>query len=288
MKASSVLKKNNLIPRKYETIGKVSIVDTNLGKYVVKYSKIDKDILDYLNSRAFDYMPNIINDEEDISISEYVEDFNIPKEQKILDLANLTALLHSKTTHYKEIDQDEYEQIYEDINNNIEYLYSYYNDIISIIEMKVFMSPSEYLLARNISFIYQSLNKTKILLNEWHKVIKEKRKQRNVVLHNNLKLSHFIRNENSYLISWEKAKIGNPVFDLYKLYKNHVLDFDFQDVLDTYEKSYPLLSDEKQLFYILISLPDIIDFKDTEYNNCQKISDQIDTIYKSAKITKSI
>lgn len=290
MKINEALKKYSLVPNRYEKIGNVNIVDTNSGRYVYKDKKLNPGIFDYLRTRSFDYMPGIVNDplDDDYQITEYLEDLDIPKEQKILDMILLVSLLHSKTTHYKEVDVNDYEQMYEDLDNNINYLYGYYTDLITVIESKVYMSPSEFLLARNITTIYQTIDSCKDRLEKWHKLVKEKRKQRNVVLHNNLKLDHFIRNENSYLISWDKAKIGSPVFDLYKLYKNHALDFEFSDVLREYENHYPLTEDEKELFFILISLPDIIEFNDSEYNTCQKISREIDTIFKSQYITKTV
>ena len=143
------------------------------------------------------------------------------------------------------------------------------------------MSPSESLLATNITKIYDTISKNKERLDRWHTLIKEKRKERQVVLHNNLKLDHFLESDIPYLISWDKAKIGSPIFDLYKLYQNHALDFDFDSLLHEYEKTYPLLKEEKELLFVLISLPDIINFKNTEYINCQNISKMIDKIYKT-------
>jgi len=287
MKINEVLKQYSLVPTRYEKKGKANIIDTNNGKYVFKQNKINLEILNYLKSRNFDYMPKFINDirSEEYQITEYLNDFDIPKEQKILDLVLLVSLLHSKTTHYKEIDLNDFEKIYEDIDNNLSYLYSYYTDIITLIESKVFMSPSEYLLARNISKIYESIDHCKNQLDDWHNLIKDKRKQRNVVLHNNLKLDHFIRTESSYLISWDKAKIGNPIFDLYKLYRNHILDFDFSDILNEYEAHYPLMEEEKKLLFVLISMPNLIEFNDTEYNMCVKISKEIDILYKAQSLT---
>jgi len=287
MKINEALKRYSLIPTRYEKNGKANIVKTNNEKIVYKESKIELEILNYLKSRNFDYMPRFINDirEDEYQMTEYLQELDIPKEQKILDLILLVSLLHSKTTHYKEIDLNDYEQIYEDIDNNLNYLYGYYTDIITIIESKVFMSPSEYLLARNINKIYDSIDNCKNKLEHWHDLIKNKRKQRNVVLHNNLSLDHFIRNETSYLISWDKAKIGNPVFDLYKLYRKHALDFDFEEILNEYETHYPLMEDERNLFLVLISMPNLIEFDDTEYNMCVKISKEIDTLYKAESLT---
>lgn len=208
----------------------------------------------------------------------------MPEEQKMFDLIDLVALLHNKTTHFKEVDEDDYKKIYEDIVNNVEYLYSYYNDLISIIETKVYMSPAEYLIARNISKIFASLDYCKNTIDSWYESVKEKRKKRLVVLHNNLDLSHFIRNSSSYLINWDKAKIDMPIFDLYKLYKKTALDFDFHEVLKRYESSYKLLNEEKTLLFILIALPDKIELSKNEFKDCKHISKSIDMIYKTENL----
>ena len=282
MKINEILKNKGIKARRYEKKGKVTIIDTKDKKYVYKEGKIESQILNYLKSRSFEYIPSFLNNIQDTyQLSEYISDLNIPKEQKMLDLIRLIALLHSKTTHYKEIDLDYYEQIYEDLDGNINYLYIYYTDLIMLIESKVYMSPSESMLANNITKIYQTLSKNKERLDKWHSHIKEKRKERRVVLHNNLKLEHFLESDIPYLISWDKAKIGNPVFDIYKLYQNHILDFDFETILNEYEKSYPLLKEEKELLFILISMPDLIDFKQDEYTNCKIISKMLDKIYKT-------
>ena len=123
-------------------------------------------------------------------------------------------------------------------------------------------------------------------LEEWHALVKEKKKQRNVVLHNNLSLDHFIRNDKSYLISWDKAKIGNPVFDIYKLYKRHALEFDFSSILREYEKHYPLLREEKELFEVLIIMPDVITFDSNEYENCKQVKHFIDFLDKANFLTR--
>ncbi len=282
---SEILKKYNLKPHRYIKNGKATIIDTEMGRFVVKKNSKNKKIFDYLRSRSFNYYPKTISDEnDDYEISEYIEKLDYPNEQKMLDLINLISLLHNKTTHYKEIDYDDYKQIYEDIKNNIEYLESYYNDVITLIESHVFMSPSEYLLARNISRIFFSLNFCKEEIENWYELIKDKTKQRVVVLHNNLDLSHFLKTDSSYLISWDKSKIGIPIFDLYILYKRHALDFDFSELLKQYEQSYPLQKDERKLFFILIALPPKIEFDKSIYEQTKEISNQMDIMYKTEKL----
>ena len=279
LEIAELLKKNNLKTRSYRKLGKAIVVDTNIGKKVIK-QKSNNDIYTYLESRNFTYFPNVIEDDK-YEILDYEEEIETPNDQKMLDMIRLIALLHNKTTYYKEVLEDDYKKIYEDINNNIDYLNSYYTDIITIIESKEYMSPSEYLLARGISKIFNSLNYSKYEIDNWYNEIKEKRKQRYVVLHNNLDISHFIRNKGAYLISWEKSKIDIPIFDFYKLYKNNCLDYDFSSLLKEYEKDYPLLNEERKLLFILISLPDKIEFDSTEYEMCKKISKLLDYLYKT-------
>ena len=277
-KINELLKKNNIRALKYQKKGKVVIADTNMGKIAIKKNNNKDYIFNYLNTRNFNYYPEIIESEEFV-VSKFIEDVDIPKEQKILDLIDLVSLMHSKTTHYKEVSEDEYKKIYEELSNNYEYLYEYYLDTITIIDDKVFMSPSQYTLARNISYIFKCIEMGKVYLEDWQKKIDGLKKMRVVVVHNNLDLSHYITN--NYLISWDKSKIDMPIFDLYNLYNNHNKDFSFIEVLKRYESDYPLKDYERDLFFILITMPKKIEFNDTEYNMCVKISEEIERIKKT-------
>ena len=214
-----LLKDNNLKVNHYEKKGNVYFVRSNGENYAIKKtSNNKKDIYNYLKSRNFNYYPEILNSDEFYEITNVIPSIDYPKEQKMLDLVNLTALLHSKTSFYKEVENDYFKKIYEDIKGNIEYLNSYYTDIITLIEKEIYMKPSSYFLARNIMVIYSSLENSRTLLEQWYELVKEKTKVRFAVLHNNLKLEHFLKNDTSYLISWDNSKIDNPIFDLYKLF----------------------------------------------------------------------
>ena len=277
---SELLKKNDIRASSYRKNGNVIISDTNKGKIVIKKNNYKDYIYNYLDTRNFNYYPDIIENDKYV-ISRYIEDVEIPSEQKIIDLVDLVSLLHSKTTHYREISEDEYKKIYEDLSNNYEYLYEYYLDIISLIDEKVFMSPSEYLLARNISFIFKSIEIGKEYVENWLERINGLNKMRVTIVHNNLDLSHYIRSDKPYLLSWDKSKIDIPIFDLYNLYNHHFMDFDFFELLKRYESVYPLKNYELELFFILITMPSKIEFNNNEYDMCVKISNEIDRLYKS-------
>lgn len=279
----SVLKKHNLRTMSYQKSGKAIIIDSNKGKLVLK-PKCKEPIYSYLDARSFSYYPESIIVDEDYEITPFLENVDMPDDQKMMDLIGLVSLLHNKTTYYKNVDYDEYKKNYEELKGNISYLINYYNDFMTIIESKVFPDPAELLFSRNCSIVFASLAYCEKKLDEWYELVKDKTKRRYAVLHNNLSLDHFIRNKNAYLISWDHSKRDLPIYDLYKLYKKYSLDFDFEMILKKYEQNSPLSEEEKQLFFILISMPDKLEWENSIYQNCKKVSRLIDSLYVSEKI----
>ena len=260
----------------------VRILEHNEDIYVYKKRKKDLDnTYNYLLSRSFDYFPKKINKNNEFDIYEYISDIKEPIEQKALDLMYVLSLLHSKTTFYKEIDIEDYKKIYEETIIEIEDLTTYYNMLIEEINKEVYMSPSNYLIARNITKIYSSLYYAKQTIEDWYNIIKDKKKIRYVTLHNNLKIDHYIKKDKPYLVSWDKTKEGIPIYDLLKFYKNHYLDFDFKELLTTYESRYQLLLEEKLLLFCKMALPYKISKCDQEIERCKIIRKLFDYIYKT-------
>ena len=263
--------------------GKCLIADIDNKKLVIKEKNNHniKETYDYLSSRSFDYYPKIIIDNNKYNVYEYIKETNTPIEQKAIDMMTLLSLLHNKTTFYKEMDINEYKEIFENISEKIEYTKNYYNNLMNVIETHVFMSPSEYLIARNISKIIGALNYSKKSIEEWYDAVKTIAKKRVVLLYNNIDINHVIRDKDLYLINWENSTHGIPIYDLYKFYMKYALYFDFEDLFNYYESKYPLLDEEKKLFYVLISIPEIIKFTNDEINNCRNSKNMIDMIYKT-------
>lgn len=255
--------------------------------YVLKKKTTNlTNIYNYLLSRSFDYFPEIIKEDNNNIYYKYIPDIDEPKEQKIIDLINVLTLLHSKTTMYKEIDLDNYKYLYEEINKEIDDIFNYYNTIMDNIESSIYMSPSNYLISRNISFIYSSINYAKRSIDYWYKLIENKRKVRVVITHNNLSLDHYLKNDKPYLISWDLSKIDMPIYDLISLYNNHYLEFDFTELLQIYLNKYPLLEEEIALFLTIISIPKKIIYDNSEYKNVLNIRRQLDYLYKTSELVK--
>lgn len=290
MKSSIDVLKQIYKPYKLTIRGKCTIFESTLGNVVIK-EKSDKNInelFSYLKSRNFNSFPKLVEDNRsDVNVYEFVEDTEIPKEQKMDDLIEVTASLHNKTSYYKEVTLDKYKEIYENIMANIIYKEKFYNDLINLAEDSVFPSPSNQLLLVNSSKIYASLDFSKKELEKWYSDVSEKKKQRVSLIHNNLKLEHFMRSDKDYLISWESAKVDTPILDLVNLYKNECLNIDFSDKLEKYLQLYSLSDDEFKLFLILIVIPDEINLNNAELINVKEVRKLVDYIFKTEELVRS-
>jgi len=275
-------------PYRYTIKGKTTILETTSGDFIVKEKNNDiKSIYNYLKSRNFDYFPSLIDGtRRDVNVFMKLEDTLMPKEQRIDDMIDLVSLLHNKTSYYKEVSEDSYKEVFENIKSNIDYARDYYNKLYDDIKVEVYMSPSSYSLIRNISKVLSALEFCDNELNLWYDLVKEESKQRVALIHNNLEVDHFIRNDKSYLVSWDYAKIDTPVLDLVKLYRKEYFNYDFSSIIKRYFEKYPLLESEQKLFFILISLPPIIELNDTEYNNCINVRKSMDYIFKTENLVR--
>lgn len=255
-------------------------------KIVLKKKKNNdlNNVYKYLKSRSFDYFPEPITIDNLYEVYPFLEDTYEPSEQKATDIMHLLGLLHSKTTFYREIDIDKNKEIYENISDELEYLNNFYNDLITMIEKEVYMSPSGYLIARNINIIFGSIYYAKHNLEEWYKKIDNNKNERVVNIHNNISLDHYIKNEKPYLISWNKNRIDSPIYDLLSFYKNHYLDFDFDDLFHFYESVYPLKEDERLLLFTYMAIPYKIEIISDEYEMCIKINKMIEYLYKTSNL----
>ena len=269
----------------------VTIIDSTSGTFVVKEKRDNKvaEAYSYLMSRNFDYFPKLALDErDDVNVFEYIEDIPMPKEQKAMDMIDLVALLHNKTTYYKEVTEDKYKEIYENLKDNILYTENYYNFWYEKLLEEIYPSPSHYLLMRNIYKIFEAIEFCNKELDEWFDHTKEDQKTRVAFIHNNLETDHFIKNNREYLISWEKSKIDSPVLDLIGFYEHEYMNLNFEPILERYFRSYPLNTSEKHLFFIVISIPPIMNLEGREINVTKEIRKKLDYMFKTENLVKKL
>lgn len=278
-------------PYKVTKKKKVTILDSTKGSFVIKEKSNEKvkDSYNYLLSRNFDYFPKLTSDfRSDVNIFEYIEDTPMPKEQRASDLIDIVALLHNKTSYYKEITEDTYKEIYEALNNNIEYTKNYYDALYYRLIEEIIPSPSHYLLLRNMYKIFAALDFTHEELDNWYELVKSEKKQRVAFIHNNLETDHFIRNSKGYLIAWEKAKIDSPVLDLIHFYQKEYMNLDFETLFNRYMRSYPLNNAEKKLLFIVLSVPSIIKLEGNEYEVVKRVRKELDYIFKTENLVQKL
>ena len=278
---NELLKNYQIKPISYLKKGRSLIIYTKDKKYVLKNKDNDLEIFSYLKNRSFKNYPELLINDDNFELFEYIDEIKIPDEQKFEELIKTVAHLHHKTTYYEKIDTSYNKKIYEDLKNNIAYLKSYYMDIIALIETKEFMSPSEYLFARNYTIITNCLDYANNEIDEWYKSVKDNNTTRIVILHNNLNLNNFISNK---LISWRKAKFGSPIFDLLTLFRIYGNKYNFKENLKLYELICPLKNEEVRLLNVFMIMPPKLEFKGREYDMCEILRDKISLLYVASTI----
>ena len=275
-------------PYRYTIKGKSTIIETTSGEFIIKEKSKDiRKLYSYLESRGFTNFPKLVDaSRKDVNVYEYINDIYVPKEQKYDDLIDTLALLHYKTSYYKEVSEDTYKEIYESIKSNIEYLKTYFDSLFELGFKEVFPSPSNYELLGNYSRIMSSLTYATRMLDEWYDLIKGETKIRVSIVHNNLEYNHFLENNGNYLISWDNYVIDTPIKDIVGLYKKEYRNINFSNCLNKYMDKYPLLEYEKKLLIILLIIPDVIKDADTEFNKCIECSKVLDYVIKTEELVR--
>lgn len=282
---NNLLKKINnkfLSSNNYEFYDNAIIFDSNNEKYVIKNNNgAILGIYNYLNSRGFDYIPNILDSDNDSYLYKYEYDYKIPEEQRAKDLIKLLALLHNKTVYYKDVSIDEFKEIYEKLSYQIDNTYKYYEDVISMIENTIYPSPAEYMLERNISTIFNCLDFSKQTLEGWYEIVSNSLKKREVLIHNNIDINNLIINDKKTLISFDNAKRDLCIYDFIKFFKENYNKYDFNELYNEYIKKFPLLKEEKLLFYTLLFIPKKIYFDKNEIKALKNVTDLCNYLYKA-------
>ena len=106
---NELLKKNNIRYSSFRKKGSSIIFD---NKFVVRKNKTN--IYDYLSYRNFNNYHNLKID-DGYEIVEYIDEIDIPKEQKMIDLIEVISSLHKKTNYYKKITDNIVDNIYDEI-----------------------------------------------------------------------------------------------------------------------------------------------------------------------------
>lgn len=273
-------------PTKVTILSNVLIFESTSGTFVLKEKKNKdiKELYDYLSSRSFSFFPELVDtSREGVNVFSYIEDISTPIEQKAMDFIRTVALLHQKTTYYKDVSQDEYKKIYDKVLAQIDYLEFFYEDIYKTFFQSVFPSPSEYLLLTNISKILASLKFSRGELESWYRSVSGINRYRICQIHNHLCLDHF---KCDRLLSWEESRKDSPVIDLLKFYQCSYFELHFETLLQEYFRICPWSEEEKKLFFIVISIPPKFELKGTQFERVKHVRDVLDYVFKTENLVR--
>ena len=246
----------------------LKLIEKNNQKLVYKIKKNNKDNLyNYLRIKDFDNFLLPLEVTQEYEVYKYIDEKNIPAEDKAVELVNLLSLLHTKTTAFQEVNQEKVDEQYQTIKKEISYLKNYYLDLQDYIEIKEFMSPAEYHLMINISKFHKALNFAEKKLELWYQEKKQQIKERVVQLHNNITLDHFLIDDKPYFINWNKSKKDIVIYDFLNFYRNEYLNLEMSSLFEQYQAKYQYSNEELLLLQALIAIPDKITFKKSNLNN---------------------
>ena len=275
------LKEKNIHPTSFKNLGKVIIIEDINGKYVIRLNSNNYDIYKYLLSRKFYAFPKCLSNKEDMhEIAQYISDVSINNDQKINDLLFLLSELHLKTTYHKETCLQEINNCYEKIEKHLKIVYQYYNDLNDQIDHEMFLSPSKYLLVRNISLFYYCLDEALKRIKIWKEEIIKEKQGRFSLIYNNIDYHHLLINEQKYLIGWDKAYFGLPSDDLESFYRKYYELLSLEETLKIYNSINKLSLPEETYLLVKLSIPKIIELGENTYLDTQEVFQEINYLQK--------
>lgn len=278
---------NNTSKRKISIIKNIKLIEENDNKYIIKKKKNNdiKELFSYLKSKNFINYLDYINDQKDeYMIFPYINNVMKDNDEIGKDLIILISMLHAKTSFYKRYTEYEAKSFYEEKIEYLESLDKYYDDLRIKIEEQEFIAPSNYLLLRNISWIFHCINSSRYFLDKWYEIIKTKKNRRICLIHGNLEFEHLLEDENKFIISWDNARNDVPIYDLLILYKKHFNEVYFYNLFKIYEEYFPLLEEERYLLFFWMLLPEKITLQQSEILNTKVVFELIELLKSSSNI----
>lgn len=258
-------------------INNAKLVLINNKKYILKKKKIDTNqLFSTLKSRDFS---NYIEPDDITEVYErypFIDEVKVDTPTRAIDIVLISSLLHNKTTEFQNINIDDIKEIYENMVEKLDNIYTYYSTIQDEIEEHIYMSPAEQLLMNNISKIYFLLNYSRENIEQFYKESEKSSTIRKSIIHGNLSLDHIIEGENKYLISWNNAHIDIPVYDIVNFYRKDFDELEINSLFDLYQSKYKFNKMEKSLFFSMISVPEVVTFNSTNFINTINVRKLVD------------
>ena len=249
------------VPIKYTLVDNNKIITyPDKTIFIKKRSSYNiEEVYKYLDDHAVNnYLkPVEVTDKELIFL--YFEKTSLTDDEISKRLVLNLTIWQNKTTTYQKLNLDEVKNFYESTKKEINYLFSYYRDILLQLETKVYYLPTEYLFLRNSSIINRQLKVAADLLEEWYETVKNKERERLVYCHGKCELAHFLPIDDGYFISLEQAHLGRVSDDIENLFRKNFSSIDLVTTYNLYQRKYPYTLDEKLFLFVKLAIPPKID-----------------------------
>lgn len=243
------------------------VIETDDGKFFMVPRGNREKIFHYLETKKFPFfLPIIFFYRNVYEVYRYMDD-DIDINDKAINLVHILSLLHIKTTTYQEVVLDNVKKLYEDILNQLDSLFQFYQELVQNVESHIYMSPDEYLFIRNSSLFFQNLEQSRQYLEKWYQIKKNATRERLVFLHGSPSLDTFIDGDNPCFLDWDFSRKGYVIYDFLYFYKKNYLMLEMQSLFQIYQSKYSFSEEELYLFYSLILLDEKIQFSSNHYEN---------------------
>jgi len=254
------------------------IINVHTRKFMALYEKGENPVTSFSN--AVDLMRTLTSMHDSSSELSFTPDFcvtpcldyDILNKNAAPNLPDKELLIRAVLNHY-----------------NIDY--SHFSNFVTIESINRFAKdgiiyeiPRDYLLPVDVESRIKLLKSVKDNIDKWYKLIEDNKNERVSYIHNNINLDHYLKSDKPYLISWNKSRVDSPIYDLLSFYKNHYLEFDFDDLFHYYESNYPLKDNERLLLFIYMAIPPKIVIDGSEYDMCIKINKNMEYLYKTSNL----
>ena len=248
--------------------------------YLIK-KKCNKDIYSYFDSINFNGYINNIGYYNEYELCCFYEDKCIESYGKAKELILTLSDLHNKSHSYIDFDTSRKEDIYNVYKNKINECMNYYLKLQDSIEEMEFILPQYYLLLINISKFYKLLHFASSKLDEFYNI--DSIHIRDVMLVGNLSLDNYCCGEKKYFIDYSLSKRDYLVYDLVSFYRNNYLNLDCKSLIDYYDSLIHLNDEERNLFLLIISIPNIIEFNHSNFDNTFLVRNEINYVLKTMR-----
>ena len=259
----------------------VIVYSTSGNRYLVKKEFNNSKLYKYFESIDFNDYEKMIDCSYGCELYHYYGDSFIDKygiaKSEILSLIDL----HNKSFSYIDFDDNMKNKFYEFYKNKIDGCLKYYLKLQDEIEEMEFISPAYYLLLNNISKFYKLLHFASDKLNYINGL--DSIRIREVLLVGNISIENYCYGEKKYFISFDEAKRDYLIFDLVSFYKNNIFKVDCISLIDLYNSKIKLNECEYAFFLLLICIPNILGFENSNFNNTVVVRNEVNYIDKTLK-----